>query len=1015
MGIFTVTKFHIRQHALLLLAALVGISSAHAQNINVTGANSTNNRVYTVTFGGKHGPGTTVLNSDWSSFGSIRSVAFLVNPSTTAVDLLVADNTGSKISVYPGDFTKGPPPAPSTSTMIWSPAVSPGPTQPDGMSVDLAGDLFVVNTAAGQPQLWEFPAAGTNNCTLLPHYAALCMPVLIDGSFSAGQVLVETTIAPSLPTGGAANTGDVLLLTSNPATVVDYSASNNFARSTLITLPGGITPGGVAFWPFGDGGSNPSSLLITNQTMDTILRYGCCTSPAAMTPFATNLGGSGRLLYKINTGYQVGVPYAYATEAGSVAVILQFGEGASPTGPGTLLNTISQNINHPEGISITNNGAAAANTCGTKGGGCNPTGLLGHLIPSQTTPALAEAVCFVNPDPRVTLQNGVWSCDGTPLVLNKPCPGIDPTGTNIFIPGWYCGMALDNVTGTPQGFTVIRTIVDDSKFNTLLPESEDSVAVEPACRPGNGNNPTKATGLWAGTNEGKFLASGNTNQMFDNLAGCGSVKQTNSGGSLSAIGLVINCAAVTPENGGAPSPAGCFGTLGDNAYDDLEAQIETVLPANILNVGGQLAALTPAGPTGCVYLSQSFFDFAQLETTNLTQQTQDYTIAADLLAQGGPTTCDSVVTNNLSDFVQNGSTPPFNPSGQVRSRLAPIYFNTNSRILGNQPNASDPPWPPSTAPAAPPGTYSILPMAPDLQNPCVGAGLYPPPGGCPYLNPQAGVVAGYSETVNYTLYGSTGGYGLNLPVTACTLTSADGTFSGQAANPAGSPPAFPFGGQTSRTVPSGAAPPSGSAPIAYTYTLSCPYPDTANAAYSTVKATVNVYAPPTITAPSGIISGNPVTVSWVLSGSTGCALTSSDHQYTNFPVSNSPTSVTYTPIVTPPVTITYTLACNAPSMTSTSAQTLVTGPLTLSLSPNPVFEPSQGAAQVSWTLGGNTTCALSVANGTGSLTPMPTSPLAGDGASSYTPGASDTGVTFAINCTSPSTQTQQVLTVSPDP
>ena len=986
MGTFTVSTHQLVRRALFVVAGLLGIAAAQAQNINVAGANSTNDRVYSLTFGGKHGVGTTVQNTDWSSFGSIQSLAFIENPATSALDLLVADNTGGKISVYPGDFTNGPPRAPSTSTVVWT-ASQGGPAAPNGLSVDLAGDLYVVNTSAGKPQLWVFPAAGTGGCAPLASYGALCAPVLVDNAFSAGQVLVETTIVPPVPSGGAANTGDLLLLTSNPATVLDYPfpAVSNVHRSTLLSLPAGTMPAGLAFWPL------DNSLLITNQAADTILRYSCCSALVAMTPFASNLGGSGKLMYKIKTGFQNGAALAFAVQAGSVADILEFGEGATVSGPGALLATISQNINHPEGIAVTNAAAAAANTCTSAKDGCNPTGLLTHNVPATTAPALVENICVVPQDPRVTVVNNVWSCSGVPLVVNSVCPGFDNTGNNMFIPGYFCGQSGDSASSSPQGFTLIKTLINDSQFNNVLVDNEATINVEPTCLPGAGNDPTLAAVLWGPlAGQGVFVADGKTNEMLDRTDGCGSVHAGSSGGSLWGLGLVLNPAAIVPEVAGVPpSPGGPLGTLGDNKYQDLETTIETTLVSNITPaVAAQLA-----GPAGCVNLSQSFFDFAQLEGPNppqqqTPQQTQDYKIAADLLSNAGPSTCDSIVEANLAAFTQSTNpAPPMQPvldtAAIPRAGFAAGYFLINSRILGNAPNAQAPAWPPNPAPSAPPSGFSTLPPPPDTQTPCVPAGLYPPPGGCPLLNPQPSVVAGYPEPVAFTLYGSNNG------TSGCNLTSADGTFNNSQVN--ANPPIYPFAGTTTGTVPAGT--PAGN----YTYTMTCAYPDSANTVSSTVQAVVNVLAPPVLTAtPASVTLGsaNAVSLSWALKGSTACTLTG-----TQLPVNpNTSTSAMDTPAVTG--TITYTLACTTPSMTSTSASVSVTGGTpTLSLSPTSTV--GGGSTLVSWVLNGATGCTLSD-NGAGTPTQFP-GPLAASGSGTYTSVEADAGtggVTFSLACTS---------------
>ena len=780
MGIPT---FRVTLRALFAGIALLAVAAVHAQNLNVTSANSTNDRVFSLNFFGAGAPTATQQNTDAGTFGSLRSLAFIVNGTTSAVDLVVADNGAGTIAVYAGDFTNG---APAASTVIWNAAQQgSGPASPEGLSVDGAGDLWVVNS--GTPQLWVFPAAGTPGCTPLPAYTSLCPPVLVDHTFTSGQTLVETTSVP----GGLTNTGDVLVLTNSPATVLDYSFTTNFAfsRSTLLTLPAGTTTGGLAFWPL------DNSLLITNETANTILRYSCCNAPAAMANFASKLGGGGRLLYKIKTAYRTGVPYAFAAQAGDVDNLLQFGEGATVPGPGVLLNdiSISQGINHPRGLAVSNAASAAAGAC-SQSGGCNPTGLLSHIVTGSNSPKLVENVCVVPVDPRVTYNGKTWTCNGTTLPVNSAYPGFDTTGTGMFIPGYMCGMSGDSAASTPQGFTLIKTLTNNGAFNgTIIENVIENLANEPACLPGG-------TLLWAPVaGEGTFVADGNTHETLELTDGCGTIHGGSSGGSLWGEGLALNTASTT------------LAMLADQKYVDLETTIQSELAANInprpplpfVNVAGQLAS---TGGTGCVPLSKSYFDFAQFETAP--QQVQDLTIAADLLAN----TCDTIVTTNtnilIGGFPQNSDgSPPFNPSGQVRSRLANLYFTINSRILGNPPNSQNPPapsWPPSPQVAAPPGPFT--------NNACVApkqASEYPPPGGCPTISViPASVQVGGTVTVSWSLFGST----------ACTLNSGGGdsvfvggAVTGTSGNPTNA------GSRSPVTVTSKAG--------TYTYTLACSGPE----------------------------------------------------------------------------------------------------------------------------------------------------------------------------------------------
>src|SRR5262249_10518502 len=133
--------------AVLLLTGAV----AHAQNINVTAANSSNDAIYSVAFS-NGGGSITISNTQRGALQYLTSLVFYPNLATFQLDLIAADN-GGEIVRYPGDFHQG---SPTTGTVVFA-AGGTGPQNPDGLSVDPAGDLFVVNSKPGStsnPQLW---------------------------------------------------------------------------------------------------------------------------------------------------------------------------------------------------------------------------------------------------------------------------------------------------------------------------------------------------------------------------------------------------------------------------------------------------------------------------------------------------------------------------------------------------------------------------------------------------------------------------------------------------------------------------------------------------------------------------------------------------------------------------------------------------------------------------------------------------------------------------------------------
>jgi hypothetical protein len=655
-----------------------------------------------------------------------------------------------------------------------------------------------------------------------------------------------------------------------------------------------------------------------------------------MTPFSTMLGGNGHILFKIKTTWATtgtppnttSAPFAFVAESGSVSYILQFGEGGGA--PIAFLD-IHSGINHPEGLDVTTSAAAAANACTKtdKHNGCNPTGLLNHVDQTGTSAPLVEKVCVVPVDKRVSLDaHGKWSCNGNiPYFVNDACPGFDTTGSHMRYSGNWCGMSGDNtnpaLAGQPAGFTMIQTFSSEVGFNgTIVHNESKNITNEPTCLTKSNpktfpfNNPpfTVTADLWGPTfGEGNFVANALANNSAPNVEiaeatdGCGSGTHAASGNSLTGLGFALNTAFVTLQS------------LVDNKYGDLETTIEsttylanniatsgaagayppTTSPAAQLSIGGS-PPTTPAA-SGCVPLSQTYFDFAQSEGLYPVQQAQDIQIAADLLSNadtsGSPITCDSIVTTFQSSFHEDtGSTPPvFNPSGQIRSRLANQYFTINSRILGNLPNATAPAWPPSGAQAVAPPPSQFTECPGEVPS----TGRYPPPGGCPTLsvNPT-GVVEGGSVTVNWQLFGST----------PCKVSNGGGDTFNWPATVAGSTNPLNANSQAVTAT---------NAPGNYTYTLACTGPEPATT--TTVTAQLSVWQLNIIPSSVSASTGPSATITWTPpAGATGCTLGTNGHG--TF-VNGNP--ATYTAVVADEPSVTFTGSCSAGAAPA-SAQLTVT-------------------------------------------------------------------------------------------
>ena len=676
--------------ALFALMTLMATALGHAQNLTVTAANSSNDAIYNVVFS-NGGGSITVLNTDAGALHRLTSLAFFSNPVSLQLDLLAADNQGGVIVRYPGDFGPG---MPTQGTVVFS-AGGAGPANPDGLSLDAAGNLFVVNAKPGatsSPQLWVLPANGTGG---------FGTAVLLDANYGSSENLQETLVAGTtiIPPGGTqpvVSPGDVLVLTNNPSMVLKYAGSSGHGPlapttpTVLLTLPAGTVPGGLAFWPA------DNSLLVTTAR-GTILQYHLTPNETPGT-FVANLGNG---QFKIKTGIQAGVPYAYVANNNG-GDILQF------SGAGQLLATVTSGVQHPQGLALTNAAYAPLTACqNQQTNGCDLLGgrVLTHQVPPtlSLTGNLLEDVCVVAVDPRL-VQPGS-SCT-TALPVATVCAGFSGTTS---IPASLCGSSgpsgkgfalVKTLTGayaTPGLYPFNGTLIfNDSNLLSILPPSP----TDPLCNPVPGT-PALGTLAWAPLAGEGIVVEGN--DLLEVTSGCDGGTSKSYGMSLFGVGLSVN-------------PAVTGGLVG------FTASKYTNLLTTILNETGASALTAPSPPTvtapgnftyqlqQCISTSQAafakaatYYDGAALQVLAADQQ-----IAA--------------VAPLAAPFTPVANYP--NPSGALRSRLENIYYTINTRLNGQQalsgPPASPPPPPPPTVSGAPvlkskAGVlYSFTPTAADF-------------------------------------------------------------------------------------------------------------------------------------------------------------------------------------------------------------------------------------------------------------------------------------------------------------
>jgi hypothetical protein len=336
----------------------------------VSAANAVGNSVYDVTSFAPPAGATTPLNSDGASHGSFSALVHVANVAAGTVDVLVADAARGQIIRY----TPAVGATPASERIVWSAASGNGPAHPDGLSVDGAGNLYMVTSKLNDnttSAVWVLPASAASPTG----YAAT--PLLIDAMFGSAngvKVLEESVVAAT--TTAAWNVGDLLVLVgngsssnsqnnTNDADVLVYRAASigsvlggSGPRSgpdlIIITpsqFPAGEFPLGMDFWP-PDALSGDTTLLFTT-TAGRILRYDFSAATGVIVPtlkqvFASGLGSG---LHKIKVGQEFEVPYAYVTQTpgGSNGRILQFGAPVTP-GTNNLIGTATQGVNSPDGL-----------------------------------------------------------------------------------------------------------------------------------------------------------------------------------------------------------------------------------------------------------------------------------------------------------------------------------------------------------------------------------------------------------------------------------------------------------------------------------------------------------------------------------------------------------------------------------------------------------------------------------------------------------------------------------------
>ncbi len=453
--------------AFLLCTVTAGAAlapSAWAQGARVYVANSANSRVLSVEF---NPPSTQVVIDD-TRLTDVRDIA-LRDGGLAGSSLLVCDRNGGQILFYPGVTGAG--------QVVYHKNSMAGPERPDGMSLDLAGNIFVMNSGQGSSggvsqvwvirrdencpgQSWCLPGGyaaplGLVDPDVYIHTVVNDLPAAIQAGLLPESLVVEAS-------AGVFDAGDVLVLT-EPAALLRYRASEVGAFLDALAMgqtpapltpetivhpagasvpadrqfPAGAQVGGMAFAPGGE-------LLIASQS-GRVFRYGVdghrrSDGSGGFSDFAAGSGGSDE--YKIAVGLQDAVMRAFVTRQAK-GELLRY--SFNNDGTGSLDSTVA-GMQKPVGVGASNSNAVSA----PAGSDVivEPTSVMASRLELVLGAGVVSGKVSVFPDPR----EGEMSIPSDqplhrPLLLSELRADLPP----VEIPAWARAFPLgDPQTGTPS-------------------------------------------------------------------------------------------------------------------------------------------------------------------------------------------------------------------------------------------------------------------------------------------------------------------------------------------------------------------------------------------------------------------------------------------------------------------------------------------------------------------------------------------------------------------------------------
>ncbi|MCZ6658651.1 MAG: MopE-related protein [Gammaproteobacteria bacterium] len=443
-----------------------------AQTAKVYVANSSNSRIQLVQF---DPPSTTAVNDDANLLTQVRDIA-IRDDGLDGVNLIACDRNGGRVVFYPN--------ASGIGQVVFDEGNVTGPGRPDGVSLDLFGNLFVMDSgqgnSSGLSEVWVVmrdsgcPDPMRPECLNGGYRAPLGLidaHVQIATEIGGNATLIDADLLPessvSASTAGLLHTGDLLVL-ANPGALLRYAAADIAAFLSALTsgvspseltpdtiihpadasvpaaqrFPDGLVPNGMAFAPNGD--------LLIPVSDGRILIYGPDGHRRSdgMGGFTDFVASSGQDEFKIAVGLQGGKYRAFVTHQ-------QRGELRRYTinsgGTGTL-DTVVDGFQFPVGVDTT-----TSNTVHVPSGSNVPvsqTSIIDTVIEEVVAGGDLNASVHLFPDPREDEQ---MISPEQPLhrslFLNELRADFPP----IEIPAWVRAFRVgDPVTGTPSFIVEIK-------------------------------------------------------------------------------------------------------------------------------------------------------------------------------------------------------------------------------------------------------------------------------------------------------------------------------------------------------------------------------------------------------------------------------------------------------------------------------------------------------------------------------------------------------------------------------